>query len=219
MNFKSKTVTSLLDPHSKYIFLDDEGMTEAFAIRGVEKNLVLIKKEDCTAKKRSGYFVAESGRGVIRFEARLASLAGKKGGICGLAVDPKTLKLTDRREFLRFEFPYPLPVYLRCEGKFIKAHLVNISEGGLRMSINRKLPTQIVFNFELKLPRPDEPLTFATDGLIVYCEPEENPSHFMTGVSFIAPEFPTEKERLGYLKARENLARYIGKGKSGRGRT
>lgn len=213
MNFKNKNVSDILDPHSKYIFLDDEGMTEACLIRGVEGNLVLVEWGETEAKKRSGYFVASSGLGIIRFEAKRTKAVGKKN-MAGLLIDSKSLRQVDRREFHRHHFTYPLPIYLRCEGKFIKAFLINISEGGLRMTVNRKLPTQIVFNFELKLPRPDDPLDFKTDGLIVYCEPEENPAQFMTGVSFIAPEFETEKERQNYLLARQALSRYIGKEKN-----
>lgn len=206
--FKVKNVQSVLDPHAKYIFLDDEGMTEALLIRGVQGNLVLVEQGNTQIKKRSGYFVASSGRGIIRFEAEIGKAPKKTGG---LKINPKSLQLVDRREFHRHQFNYPLPIYLRCEGKFIKAFLINLSEGGLRMTVNRKLPTQVVFSFELKLPRPDESLDFKTDGLIVYCEPEENPAQFMTGVSFIAPEFESEKEKQGYVAARRELARYIGK--------
>ena len=214
MNRKFKNVAEILDPHSKYVFLDDEGMTEAFLIRGVKENLILAQRTSpFEAKRRSGYFVAASGCGVIRFEAELGRFE-KKEGLLSFQINPTSLKMVDRREFHRHHFKYPLPIYLKCEGKFIKAFLVNISEGGLRMTVNRQLPTQIVFNFELKLPRPQESLDFVTDGLIVYCEPEEDPAHFMTGVAFIAPEFSSEKERQAYQKARATLAHYIGKEKS-----
>lgn len=208
-----KDVQTILDPRSKYIFLDDHGMTEAFPIRGVKSNLILIEAglEGKDNRKRSGYFVAVSGRGIVRFESSVKKISAKKskGVITALSILLKSLQMVDRREFLRHFFERPLPILMKCEGKNVEALAVNMSEGGFRLSVDRLLPTQVVYHFEITLPVGEPPFTFKSDGLVVYCEPEDDPARFMAGIALIAPEFSSAKERKEYQKQRAKIVEFL----------
>ena len=87
--------------------------------------------------------------------------------------------------------------------------LVNISEGGLRMSVTSKIPANVIYHFSLDLPVSREPLHFETDGLVLYCEPEERPERFMMGVTFVAPVFENVEDQKNYQKSRERVAFFL----------
>lgn len=216
MTFKS--IKEILEPSSRYLFLDDEGMNQAFLINSVEKNTFVIMEQQrqLDSKERKGYFVAASGKGVVRFTGQLNPLPEKDSKIQApltlykLEVNLKDLKLINRREFIRHELKTPIPISFNYEGRFIQATLVNISEGGLRMSVGEPLPTNLVFHFEINLPLASKKsFYFKTDGLIVYSDPEEKPTRFMTGVSFIAPHFSNEEEKRTYVGQKEQLSYHV----------
>lgn len=202
---KITNLKEILDPHARHLFFDDQGLTEALQIVEVDENSVVLQGKS-PGKKREGYFIASNGRGIVRFKGELEPISD---AVCRLKLNLSKLKLINRREFNRYEFGIPVPISLKCDEKFVKASLINVGEGGLRMSVGRRLPTQVTYQFEVSLPKGGETFSFKTDGLIVYCEPEEAPDRFMAGVTFIAPKFSSEEERKSYQKSRRDLARFL----------
>lgn len=203
-----KNLKEILDPHARHLFFDDQGLTEALQIAEVDEDSIVLQVSDKkpTKKKREGYFIASNGRGIVRFKGELEPISD---AICRLKLNLSKLKLINRREFNRYEFKMPIPISLKCDEKFVKASLINVGEGGVRMSVGKRLPTQIAYQFEVSLPKGGGTFSFKTDGLIVYCEPEEVPDRFMAGVTFIAPKFSNEKEKESYLKSRKDLATFL----------
>lgn len=214
--YKVKDLKEIIDPKARYLFLDDQGMTEAFLITSVEKQSIIVSYEGLPKpeQRRAGYFVAPSGQGIVRFTGTLACLQQTSSPLplplYRLTPDLAHLKLIDRREFIRKVLPHPVMILFNFESQYIQTKLINLSEGGLRLSANRPLPMNIISQFELKLPQPRKsPFEFKTDGLVVYSEPEEDPAFFMIGVSFIAPKFLNEEEKKSYQEQRKQLSHYL----------
>lgn len=204
---KVKSVKEILDPHSRFIFFDDEGINEAFVIAGVEKNLVYLECPEGhhSGQARDGYFVAASGRGIVRFSGFVTLLPAKPGSRLAyyqVVLDLTDLELMNRRSFSRHDCKFPMPMALACDGKKVKARMTNISEGGVRIRTETRLPTQVVFGLQLNLGD----LNFSTDGLLVYSEPEQDPTSFVAGIMFVAPAFKNNEEKADYTKA-QNLFR------------
>lgn len=213
-----KEIKDILEPTSRYIFLDGNGMTEACLIRGVEKNAFVVYHHDndsSSPSEISGYFPAASGKGVVRFEGECErckpSAEHSPFFLYRLNVNLNRLSIVDRREFIRFKLQKPIPVSFHYEEKFIRASLINISEGGLRMMLTEPLPQNVIFQFELKLPRArgGAPFELHTDGLVVYCAPENDPRHFIAGVSFVAPRFLNSHEKEEYQQQQRLLVEYL----------
>ncbi|MBX7148275.1 PilZ domain-containing protein [bacterium] len=202
----------ILDPKARYIFLDDQGLTEALMLTGIEDHsfLVVDPKSDINGKDRSGFFVAANGRGIVRFKA-----TGQKAGVYKLNADFSSFNIINRRESERIRVNVPIPIYLSCDGKRVEASLVNISEGGVRLVADEKLPLHAVYHFELSLPHKNGPVLFKTDGMVVYAEPEEDPDTFMTGITFVAPAFKSDEEKNNYLAMRQDLVSYLNQNKTG----
>lgn len=215
-SLKITNLKEILDPQARHIFLDDQSMTEAVVICGVEEGYFLVhnKHQSLSIGNRQGYFVASNGRGIVRFEGDCQVFAQKEVkdvpfNIYKISINLNELKIINRREFIRYEFRYPLPILFRHDDQLVEATLINISEGGLRMTVSKKLPTQVVYQFEINLPKEPGIFHFSTDGLVAYCEPEDHPNSFMAGVSFVAPAFSNESEKKAYQNARHDLASWV----------
>ncbi len=220
-----ENIEQILEPDSKYLFLDDDGMTQACRIRGVEGRSLLFfhpdslrsLDDDTTVSgsfTRKGYFTAREGKGIVRFEGRCWKKAGDSSKhslpLYRLTIDWDHLKLVDRREFIRHKLKQSLPLVFQYDGRMIEAELVNISEGGLCLKVSRPMPLNIIFELDLKLPRSgtSTPFHFHTDGLVVYSNYEKG-TGLVTGVAFVAPRFMTETERLEYQNQRHLFLEYL----------
>lgn len=212
---KIKELKEVIDPKARHVFLDDTGVTEALSLRGIEKDsfLVQFQGEIAKADDRKGYFVASDQGCIVRFTCRIIPVDYKgKGhieGCCELKVDLSSLKRVDRRQFPRHQMKSPLPITFNFADQFMRAYLVNISDGGMRMALDHRLPAHVTYEFDLKLPDRHGSFRFKTDGLVVYCEPEADPQVFITGVMFVAPHFRHEGERIAYHNEKINLSRYL----------
>lgn len=211
---KIDSIKDILSPQARYFFLDDEGFTEAILFTALEHNSFLIHHpKGLPLKKRSGFFIAADGKGIVRFEGSCEALkpGSQEKKLYRLDVDMDSLDLKNRREFVRHTFENPTPVLFKCNGKNVQAYISNISEGGLRMSVDEKLPTQVVYHFEMTLPDTQEQKSFIfqTDGMVVYCEPETDPGAFIAGVTFIAPSFENKNDKENFYQLRERLSNFI----------
>ncbi len=206
-----------LDPAARYVFLDDDLMTEACSLRGVTGLNMVVKYDGnpFVLRRRKGYFVAAGGKGVVRFEGEMECLFpsadSTKNNLYRLSVIPTTLSSVNRRQFIRYDLQEKLPIYFKCQDDLIKAVLMDISEGGMRLSMNKRLPLQVTHSFDLHLPCGMETVDFKTDGMIVYCEPEDDPQEFVTGVTFLAPSFESEQKKYAYMKDRMALSDFLKK--------
>lgn len=216
MSFISVTdIREILEPTTRYLFLDCEGVVEACLIRSVFKDSVLVYHQSSPFKSKTplkGFFVAASGRGIVQFHAQCQREKGIKSALAlyRVAIDLPGLVLVNRRVFIRHAYERPVPILFEFEGKPVKARLVNISEGGLRMDLNDTLPSNVVFEFQLTLPRKKgPPFKFHTDGLVIYCTPEDDPRHFVAGIAFVAPRFRNEEERDRFKKESEGFKKYL----------
>jgi len=210
----SDYLKNLCDPLARFVFLDDEGLTDACQIVGITDNkfLVRTKNNQSILKKRMGYFAGRNAIGIVKFQAlveRVAAVEGHNEGVYWLIPDLKSCEVTNRRLFNRYQLKFVLPIYFRADGELVKAALINVSEGGLRMTVERKLSTASVYSLEIRLPCGSDTIQFKSDGVVVYCEPESNPHYFLTGVSFVAPKFESTEERLEYQRALFDLGNYL----------
>lgn len=211
---KVRHLKEILDPQARYVFIEDAGLTRALVLSRVEKDSLYL-----TARGRlpfsgrgsaEGYFTASDGKGVVLFSGALEQIPkAKTEKIWRLKPNLKSLELVNRRQFVRYALKAPLSIALECDAKPVRALLVNISEGGVRMSVSSKIPANVIYHFALDLPFSPEPLHFETDGLVLYCEPEERPERFMTGVTFVAPVFEKVEDQKTYQKSRERLAYFL----------
>lgn len=213
-SLKVRHLKEILDPQARYIFIEDGGMTRALGLSRVEKDsLYLTARSRLPMASRGtaeGYFTASDGKGVVLFSGAMEAVPkAKSDRIWRLKPNLKSLELVNRRQFVRYGLKTPLSISLECDEKPIRALLVNISEGGLRMSVTSKIPANVIYHFALDLPFSPEPLHFETDGLVLYCEPEERPERQMTGVTFVAPVFENVEDQKAYQKSRERLAYFL----------
>lgn len=205
----------VIDPKARHVFLDDTGVTEALSLRGIAKDSFLVESlgEITKTDVRKGYFVSSDKSCIVRFTCRIMAMdeegKGHAARRCELKVDLSSLKRVDRRQFPRHQMKSPLPITFNFDDQFIRAYLVNISDGGMRMALDHRLPAHVTYEFDLKLPDRHGSLRFKTDGLVVYCEPEADPKVFITGVMFVAPHFRHEGERIAYQNEKINLSRYL----------
>ncbi|EKD42817.1 MAG: hypothetical protein ACD_73C00006G0001 [uncultured bacterium] len=203
------------DSLARYVFLDDEGLTEACEIIGIIDNRFLVRSlnHQTFLKKRAGYFVGKEGMGIIRFSGvmeRVIHIQNMNGNdVYWISPELKDCEVINRRLFNRFQMSYLVPLYFKKDANLIKASLVNLSEGGLRMTVTERLPPNIMHCFEMTLPCGNDSFKFVSDGLVVYCEPESNPENFLTGVTFVAPLFESDEERFQYQQMRFNLGVFL----------
>jgi hypothetical protein len=200
---------NILDPQAHYVFLDDEGITQAFLLKGVESRVFYVQGnfQSLKSARRKGYFMAADGKGMARFECVCVP---HKSGVA-FEVDLTSITVINRRNYLRYEFIVGLPIYFKCDGMQVKATVTNISEGGIRLAMDQRLPLHVLYQFTLNLPQKDGPLGFVSDGLVVYSEPEDKPQSFMTGISFVASGFLREEEKSDYLEQKGELINYLEK--------
>ncbi len=205
----------ILEPTTRYLFLECDGVVEACLIQSVFKESFLVYHHSSPFISKSlvkGFFVAASGRGIVQFSAQCRRERRTKStlSLYRVVLDLKGLVLINRRLFIRHAYERPVPILFDFEGRPIKARLVNISEGGLRIDLNDILPSNVVFEFQLTLPRTKGAVfQFHTDGLVIYCTPEDNPRHFMAGIAFVAPRFRNEEEREKFKKESTALKKYL----------
>ncbi len=213
---KTDYLKNLCEPLTRFVFLDDEGLTEACEIIGITDNRFLVRTKNIQGylQKRRGYFSGRNGIGIVRFEGlleKVTSAAHEQSGVYWLSPDLKKCEVTNRRLFNRFQLKFVIPIYFKSDGELIKASLVNISEGGLRMTAERRLSSSVNYSLEVMLPCGSESIKLKTDGVVVYCEPETNPHYFVTGVSFVAPKFEAVEQRLDYQRQLFDLGIFLKK--------
>lgn len=215
MQMKISDLKNASDPLSRFVFFDDEGLTQACEIMGIIENRFLVRAHNSQTflKKRAGYFVGKEGIGIIRFNGIMEQVINiqnaSENDLYWVSPDLKDCEVINRRLCNRYQMSYMVPLYFKRDQNLIKASLVNISESGLRMTVTERLPPNILNCFEMTLPCGNDSFKFVTDGLIVYCEPESNPDYFLAGVTFVAPLFESDEERQVYQTARFNLGLFL----------
>jgi hypothetical protein len=204
----------LLDPAARFIFLLVDGLTHAFPIVNVTGNhLYFTSKEELPERFESGYFLAPQDSGIVQFNhpavESVRNLARLKLNAPLHRIDFTTLdfSVTNRRLYQRHALKGVIPMVFQVFGETLNARLVNISAGGLRMSVDNPIKKNIRCHFEIKLRQAGEDILFKTDGLIVYADPEDNAGEIpvMVGVSFVTPENLSDTERQKYKESWQRL--------------
>lgn len=205
---KVNHLKEIVDPFSRYLFLLENQIPHAFLLCGVEKNSFVITdpRQPSMGRSFKGYFVASHGRGVVHFQGSEDPI---DASLCRILVQLDSMQIENRRAFYRQRLNKPRFITFEFQNKTIEALLVDMSEGGFRLSLDERLPTQMMVQFELKFPQSDPMFVFKTDGLVVYCEPEETPDSFVAGIHFVAPHFANDQERKTYEQSRKELKTVI----------
>lgn len=208
-----KDIKQILEPSARFIFIQSSELPRAYALAGVVgKNVLVVTLEPHDTLldgALEGFFAAANGGGIVRFQAQATKEKTATGFLGKIEIDMESLRIQNRRESLRHSFDSPVPVLLYEEDGIIDARIINMSEGGMRLSVARRLATQVICQFQLKLPTSEGVFEFVTDGLVVYSEPEEKHDRFMTGVSFVEPTLNTAEQKNAYRMRLTQLKIYL----------
>lgn len=115
----------------------------------------------------------------------------------------------DKRRFIRIGVDRPIHYRLLDdqEGLYREARTLNISEGGLLIEVDKKIPVSSTVWIDLKLPRARKVHSFV--GSVVYSNCG-NPSRYQTGVSFIRMERHTRQAVSRYIRQELRLGDEMG---------
>lgn len=210
-------VKRILDESGRYLFLNRQGLVEAFPIIHVETSYIFFTSaKELEKNYDSGYFLASGGAGIVQFEKPVLESLDKnaqnqiKQKIHRVNIEPLDFIITNRRLSLRHELPQYMPILFYVYGEVMSAQLVNISEGGLRMSVTSALQKNTRCHFEIRLPTEEQQILFRTDGIVVYAEnTSENKYQTHVGISFVTPDFTQPADEEKYKQSKEKLKNYI----------
>src|SRR3989339_1988135 len=197
----------ILDPNTRYIFLTTNEINHAFPVVHVKDNLIFFSNEkEITEDYQSGHFLAQGDEGIVLFTnpvvIPLKDVTKEEYGafLYVINFDNTDYSITNRRLSARYEFKEFLPVSFQVYGDMMTAQLINISAGGLRLRVNTCLHRNVFCHFKITLPIQGKNVCFETDGIVVYSEPEKSHNNFLTGISFVAPDFANKSEHQRYVE-------------------
>lgn len=205
-------VKDIIDPNARHLFLTKSSLNYAFPIVHVQGQwLYFSSPKPISSAFDSGYFLAREQQGIVQLNNPVIESVKKKMELLlhRLDLNDTSHTLVNRRQSMRYAFKGFVPISFSVFGEAMAAQLVNVSEGGLRMSIDTPLKKNMLCHLKIRIPAPKKNIHFSTDGMVIYADREEGSNKFTAGISFITPEFSGDKEKQSYLTAKTALKGFI----------
>lgn len=210
LELKHMELKSLLHPKAKHIFIKFGDLVRAYPIAHVEDHaLYFLAESEFTDKPTQGYFIARNNEGIVLFENPNPEMLPYRPDavLYRIITDELNYSVTNRRLYQRVEFAEFRPLMFRYYGDHIVGHMVNISEGGIRMNLDRSIELNTICHFEIRLTQD---FTFKTDGVVVRSGySDDSKKQAVIGIHFLAPAFRSDEEKVSYQQDQKKLSDYL----------
>lgn len=132
---KMTALTDFFDPVHPFFYLTLGNKTKPILIRRLHKLDLMIDVHEEIKKtgKVRGFLVAKDGQGILEIEGKpnASALTEERFDVMTICIDESSMKLTNRRQFVRLIYNPPVSITLKDDSAELSVDAFNISAGGL----------------------------------------------------------------------------------------
>lgn len=175
---KSGDLRNALEKAQPRFFMMRGGDYQKLRLIEVLVDSIVIEMPVDAPMRRSvvGIIPTVDGSGVYEVDGEVDAepAPGQPEGTIRLMLDPSKVRKVDRRGYPRVSFTPPIDAEIEMPGAgTMKASIINMSAGGLRVETSGELPPEKFLTFRFEIPVDDEIHEMALEGRIVYEIPHE----------------------------------------------